>query len=365
MLKKTFLMLSYKQAQPGRNFYMCNMAAYAGTEPAAPKLFRMLQSQETLGGGHYNGIATIHNGKIHMIKVIGSTADLLKRHPEVLDLPGTVGIAHSRTPGIDSDEWAQPFFSYDEKVIYCANGAAGQFTDTDYNKFYLESLANGMTYRTAINEPAALYPVMGDGKCVHFSELMANIIRSKQLEAPVCLRKLLQKSLVDFKAEVAALALSESEPDSVSAIRINQPLMWGRNASGFYLATSAFALENEKLNWINRVPHACSMTMSKDDIVFSSMDEFMPYFMDHEPLTEIFAEYDRMLADGSDYEVDKFCKAALRCWPQGKIAVANMIAYEYLREKMHSGTMECFDVPTPGSGAGLTAPQRRYRKKQI
>ena len=133
---------------------MCNMAAYAGTEPAAPKLFRMLQSQETLGGGHYNGIATIHNGKIHMIKVIGSTADLLKRHPEVLDLPGTVGIAHSRTPGIDSDEWAQPFFSYDEKVIYCANGAAGQFTDTDYNKFYLESLANGMTYRTATDEPA-------------------------------------------------------------------------------------------------------------------------------------------------------------------------------------------------------------------
>ena len=48
---------------------MCNMAAYAGTEPAAPKLFRMLQSQEGLGGGHYNGIATIHNGKIYMIKV--------------------------------------------------------------------------------------------------------------------------------------------------------------------------------------------------------------------------------------------------------------------------------------------------------
>ena len=58
------------------------MAAYAGKKAAAPILFRMLQSQEGLGGGHYNGIATIHEGKIYMIKVIGSTADLLRRHPE-------------------------------------------------------------------------------------------------------------------------------------------------------------------------------------------------------------------------------------------------------------------------------------------
>ena len=342
---------------------MCNMAAYAGTEPAAPKLFRMLQSQEGLGGGHYNGIATIHNGKIHMIKVIGSCADLLKRHPEVLDLPGTVGIAHSRTPGIDSDEWAQPFFSHDEKVIYCANGAAGQFTETDYNDFYLKSLAEGMSYRTAINEPAALYPVMSDGKCVHFSELMAYIIRSKQQSSPLPLRKLLHKALVEFKAEVAALALSESEPDCVSAVRVNQPLMWGRDQSGFYLATSAFALENEKRLWINRVPHASAMTMSKENITFEAMDEFVDYFMDHEPLTSIFAEFENMLNSGKDFSVNDFCVAAKACWPKGKMAVANMIAYEYLREKMHTGNLETFTVDTPGSGKDLTAPQQRYRKK--
>ena len=341
---------------------MCNMAAYAGTEPAAPKLFRMLQSQEYLGGGHYNGIATIHEGKIHMIKVIGSTADLLRRHPEVLDLPGTVGIAHSRTPGVDADEWAHPFFSADKKVAYCANGGAGYFKDTEYQTTYDEFKNAGINFRTERQEDNAVYPVMKDGNCVHFSEIMAYVV-GKLHNSNLPLRKAMHQAALRLPSEIAALALAEDEPDTVSAIRINQPLMWGRDKSGFYLATSAFALENEKLNWINRVPHACTMSMSKDDIVFSSMDEFMPYFMDHEPLTAIFAEFDKMLADGSDYEVDKFCKAALRCWPEGKIAVANMIAYEYLREKMHSGTMEYFDVPTPGSGAGLTAPQRRYRKK--
>ena len=124
-----------------------------------------------------------------------------------------------------------------------------------------------------------------------------------------------------------------------------------------------FALENEKLQWINRVPHASTMTMTKDNITFEAIDEFTGYFMDHEPLTQIFAEYENMLNSGNDFSVDNFCKAAKKCWPQGKMAVANMIAYEFLREKMHSGTMETFVVDTPGSGKGLTAPQQRYRKK--
>ena len=342
---------------------MCNMAAYAGTEPAAPKLFRMLQSQEALGGGHYNGIATIHDNKIHMIKVIGSTADLLRRHPEVLELPGCVGIAHSRTPGIDSDEWAQPFFSHDEKVIYCANGAAGKFADTDYNAFYLESKARGTVYRTAINEPAALYPVMSDNCCVHFSELMANILHAEYVSVKP-LRKAVMRSLTKFKAEVAALALAADEPQSVTAIRINQPLMWGRDTSGFYLATSAFALENEKLQWINHVPHASAMTMTAEKIEFEAIDEFLNCFSDHEPLTEIFAEYEKMLDSGDDFDVDKFCKAAAKLFPADKLAVANMVAYEFLREKVHAGIISSRVVDTPGSGKNLIAPQRRFFRKK-
>ena len=93
------------------------------------------------------------------------------------------------------------------------------------------------------------------------------------------------------------------------------------------------------------------------------MDEFTGYFMDHEPLTAIFTEYEKMLESGKDFSVNDFCVAAKACWPKDKMAVANMIAYEYLREKMHTGTLETFVVETPGSGKKLTAPQQRYRKK--
>lgn len=340
---------------------MCNMAAYAGRKAAAPILFRMLESQEALGGGHYNGIATIHEGKIHMIKCIGSTAELLRRYPEVLELPGTVGIAHSRTPGIDSDEWAQPFFAHDEQVIYCANGAAGRFKDTDYNTAYEQDKADGIRYRTLIDKPAASYPVMNDGCCVHSSEVVANLLRRTQKEGKL-LRRAMGEACFNLKSEIAALALAVAEPDTVSAIRINQPLMWGRKEDGFYLATSAFALENENINWINPVPAASVMTMGRDKIEFEAHDTYMPWFAGCNPLSAVHAKLDEMLDSGKDFCVNDFCEAAAKCWPEDKMAVANMVVYEYLREKSHSGLIDSFVVDTPGSGAGLTAPQRRYHR---
>ena len=341
---------------------MCNMAAYAGRKAAAPILFRMLQSQEALGGGHYNGIATIHEGKIHMIKCIGSTADLLRRYPEVLELPGTVGIAHSRTPGIDSDEWAQPFFAHDEQVIYCANGAAGMFKNTtDYNPIYERDKAEGIRYRTLVTKPAEGYPVMNDGCGVHSSEIAANLVR-RNLTPGKLLRRAMGEACFDKKSEIAALALAVCEPDTVSAIRINQPLMWGRKEDGFYLATSAFALENEAIDWINPVPAASLMTMGRDSIEFEGYDAYIPYFVGCNPLSAVHAKLDAMLDSGADFCVNDFCVEAAKCWPQGKLAVANMVVYEYLREKTNSNLIESFLVDTPGSGAGLIAPQRRYRR---
>ena len=341
---------------------MCNMAAYAGRRAAAPILFRMLQSQEALGGGHYSGIATLHEGKIHMIKVIGPTSELLRRHPEVLQLPGTVGIAHSRTPGIDSDAWAQPFFSHDEKVVYCANGAAGRFKGkTDYNTPYMQDKAEGFVYRTAITTPADSYPVMKDGICVHSSEVVANTVRRVMGENGV-LRRALGATVSTLKSELAALALAVNEPDTVAAVRINQPLMWGRDPEGFYLATSAFALENERLQWINPVPICSVMTMSAAKIEFGALETYLPLLAPCDPLTEIRRTLEKMLDTGADFCVNDFCVAAAKCWAPETLAAANMAVYEYLREKVHSNCIESFVVETKGSGAGLTAPQRRFRK---
>jgi hypothetical protein len=153
-----------------------------------------------------------------------------------------------------------------------------------------------------------------------------------------------------------------NEPDTVSAIRINQPLMWGRKEDGFYLATSAFALENEEINWINPVPAASLMTMGRDKIEFEAYEDYIPYFAGCNPLTAVNAALDAMLDSGKDFCVQDFCEEAAKHWPEDKMAVANMTVYEYLREKVHSNVIESFTVDSPGSGAGLIAPQTRFRK---
>ena len=342
---------------------MCNMAAYAGCRAAAPILLQMLESQEALGGGHYTGIATLSGGTIHLLKVIGPVSELLRRHPEALEMPGTVGIAHSRTPGIDSDAWAQPFLSYNGQVVYCANGAAGQFKATDYNSAYLRDKAEGIVYRTSIAHPAGTYPVMADGCCVHSSEVNANVVR-RRLAAGGTLRDALAAMLAEYPSEIAGLALAVQEPESVSAVRLNQPLMWGRDESGFYLATAAFALENEHLEWVNPVPSASVLTMTREAIALQALDGFASFFVPCEPRHRVFQALDAMLARGGDYCVNDFCEEAKKCWPAGKLATANMVAYEFLREELATGTLESWLVETPGSGAGLVAPQRRYRRKR-
>ena len=87
---------------------MCNIAGYVGIRPAAPILIEMIRRQEGLAGGYYTGLATIHEGRIHYVKLTGDV-DRLLAETDALSLPGTIGIIHSRSKAGGGDEWAHPF----------------------------------------------------------------------------------------------------------------------------------------------------------------------------------------------------------------------------------------------------------------
>ena len=77
---------------------MCNIAGYAGHQQAAPILLEMLRRQQPYDGDMSTGIAVIHEGKLHFRRIVGDV-DTLIRETDVLSLPGTVGIAHTRPGG--------------------------------------------------------------------------------------------------------------------------------------------------------------------------------------------------------------------------------------------------------------------------
>lgn len=50
---------------------MCIITGYVGSKQAAPILIDMMRKAEGLDGGHYTGIATIHDGIMHYRKLEG------------------------------------------------------------------------------------------------------------------------------------------------------------------------------------------------------------------------------------------------------------------------------------------------------
>ena len=116
---------------------MCNIAGYVGIRPAAPILIEMIRRQEGLAGGYYTGLATIHEGRIHYVKLTGDV-DRLLAETDALSLPGTIGIIHSRSKAGGGDEWAHPFVDAargEPTIAYVANGSLGCFAhrQEEYN----------------------------------------------------------------------------------------------------------------------------------------------------------------------------------------------------------------------------------------
>lgn len=99
---------------------MCTIAGYAGKRRAAPILLEMMKKIEFIDGGCATGIATIHEGRLYYAKIQGNV-DTLLRATDAYDLPGTVGIIHTR-PGADFISMTHPYLDADEKLAMVENG---------------------------------------------------------------------------------------------------------------------------------------------------------------------------------------------------------------------------------------------------
>ena len=135
---------------------MCTIAGYAGNRRAAPILIDMLRKEEFIDGGLSTGIATVHEGKLYTAKVTGSL-DTLLRETDAADLPGTVGLIHSRTAG-NLVSHAHPFTSEDGDLALVLNGTMREVRcpafGEESNKIMRTFFERGFTIKTAYEAPA-------------------------------------------------------------------------------------------------------------------------------------------------------------------------------------------------------------------
>jgi len=316
---------------------MCNIAGYTGNKQAAPILLEMIRRQQPYDGDMSTGIVTIHEGKLHCRKVFGDV-DTLIRETDALDLPGTVGIAHTR-PGFSKDfPPMHPFLSMDGGTALAQNG-------TGYEKYrYLRREAyemlkqNGYVFQYQNSDPSKM-PHGGEIGCYLTDYYM------KQGKSPAEAMKLTFSTTF---TDLAGVVVTQNEPDRVFAVRLTRPLEVVIEKGETYLATTRFAFSKELKNAPMMLPtlNICAISAKGLEIFDEKVEneiieEMSPYvYAEGYKRMEALLKSDRapMYFDELEFAVDKEMRDL---WPNDRTFVQHArLVYDLLWQFDQEGRLK-------------------------
>jgi hypothetical protein len=229
---------------------MCIIAGYSGNRRAAPILIDMLKKTEYIDGGLSTGIATIHEGKLYMRKVVGDV-DTLLSETDALELPGTTGIIHSRTGG-DHVETAHPFLSDDGNLALVSNGTSWGCATEEFfaaeNKRMNEFLDRGMKIRSAVFKPQdTTKRILKNGYGYHVAEPYALIVGEKVKDSTSetirdDMAVAMREALEEFPIDVINVAVHANLPETITVTTVTRPMAIGFGKGEIYMCTTPFGL---------------------------------------------------------------------------------------------------------------------------
>ena len=229
---------------------MCNIAGYIGKSQAAPILLEMLRKQELYDGDMSTGIATIHEGKLYYKKLVGNVDEFLQSF-DLSELPGTIGIAHTRPGGNKNQPAVHPNFNPDETMAIVTNGTSVK------------------TYRNQWEEAAVLlnengydYPIPdGDLSRVSNSPKLRLWLVDYYMKQGLSITEALAKATGQVYSDNVSVVINENYPDSIFALRTTRPMNVILENGEAYMATTRYAfpehLQTEPV--MLPVGHACQV----------------------------------------------------------------------------------------------------------
>jgi glucosamine 6-phosphate synthetase-like amidotransferase/phosphosugar isomerase protein len=350
---------------------MCVIAGYVGDKSAAPILLEMLEREEGLAGGFYTGIATIHDGRLHHAKVVGDVATL-RQQTNAMSLPGTIGIAHGRTPSGGGREWAHPFVDAEEQLAYLANGSLGFYEATTDLTAAARSLPPArQTFRSAQDQTAGESQTrLADGRAVHISDVMCQLVAEQMQQHAVsaagegtvasgvsrgsCAEALV-RVFEDWPAEIVALCVHAAEPDRIAAARYNMPMVIGRDDAGaMYIASTGLAFV-PSVNWRMPMAARAGATIARGGRIAVTPFTTPGVTVAQPPSPSAVQRcvIDR-LRQRQACKADELMDAAKSLWPSDVLNQRATLVYDTLESLLKEGRIAFENHPTPGmDGVGL------------
>ena len=243
---------------------MCVIAGYNGNQNAAPILIEMLRRQQCFDGGLSTGIATIHEGKLYWKKVLGDVDEFL-RQVDLSELPGTIGIAHSR-PDNNYVEFAHPYVSNNGKIAGVSNGTtAGDFRAEKRRQVarLLEEEGYKFPFEVFTENPNALTLANGNG--VSLGDVIVNRVDShmrKGLEFEAALAA----TASEVFGERVSVVMNADVPDRICVARQTRPMEALIGKGECYIATSRFGFPEEVAGTAMTLPTLRICTVQKDGV---------------------------------------------------------------------------------------------------
>lgn len=197
---------------------MCGIVGYTGTKKAVPVLINGLLSLEYRGYDSA-GLAVLNpQNSIEIIKDKGRVHNL-ESQVKSLNLPSTIGIAHTRwaTHGIPSKQNAHPHVDNSNKFAVVHNGIIENYAELK-NKL----IQNGYTLYSETD-----------------TEIIPNLIN---LYYDGDILKAIEHTLKDLKGSYAIEVLSPLYPDKIFVAKKDSPLVIGTSPDGNYIASDIPAI---------------------------------------------------------------------------------------------------------------------------
>ncbi len=197
---------------------MCGIVAYVGSKQCQNLMLEGLKRLEYRGYDS-SGIATMHDGKIRVVKTIGRVAALEDKLEETGGLAGTIGMCHTRwaTHGGVTNPNAHPHTDDKSGICLIHNGIIENYASL---KTYLEEKGHKFVSQTDTEVLAMLIGELYDG----------------DLEAAV------QAALREVTGAYGIVVMCEKEPDTLVAARKGSPLMVGVGNGEYVVASDGSAI---------------------------------------------------------------------------------------------------------------------------